>query len=105
MGIDGRKYLIQRAFSAERTLESQTYVLDEGGRRVAARDREVTQFVVKTTGIDLDTFSELLYVRQGEIREILRSGRKGEFKLDTLLSLTPLRGLGRTWLGRGGSGP
>ncbi len=43
--------------------------------------------MVKTTGIDLDTFSELLYVRQGEIREILRSGRKGEFKLDTLLRL------------------
>ncbi|WP_054852932.1 SMC family ATPase [Vulcanisaeta distributa] len=87
VGIDGRKYLVQRAFSTEKTLESQTYVLDDVGKRVAARDREVTQFVVKTTGIDLDTFSELLYVRQGEIREILRSGRKGEFRLDTLLKL------------------
>ncbi len=87
VGIDGRRYLVQRAFSTEKTLESQTYVLDEGGRRVAARDRETTQFVVRTTGIDLETFSELLYVRQGEIREILRSGRKGELRLDTLLRL------------------
>ncbi|ADY01659.1 SMC domain protein [Vulcanisaeta moutnovskia 768-28] len=87
LGIDGHKYLIQRAFSTEKTIESQTYILDEGGRRVAARDREATQFVVKTVGIDMETFSELLYVRQGEIREILRSGRRGEFKLDTLLRL------------------
>ncbi len=87
LGIDGHRYLVQRSFSTERTLESQTYVLDEGGKRVAARDKEVTQFIVKTTGIDLETFSELLYVRQGEIREILRGGRKGEFRLDTLLRL------------------
>ena len=87
VGIDGHRYVVQRAFSTEKSLESQTYVLDESGRRVAARDREVTQFVVRTTGIDLETFSELLYVRQGEIREILRSGRKGEFRLDTLLRL------------------
>ncbi|WP_054844201.1 hypothetical protein [Vulcanisaeta souniana] len=65
LGVDGRRYLIQRSFSVEKTLESQTYVIDEGGKRVAARDREVTQFIVKTTGIDLETFSELLYVRQG----------------------------------------
>nr|KJR71504.1 MAG: hypothetical protein TU36_07605 [Vulcanisaeta sp. AZ3] len=86
-GIDGHKYQIQRVFTPEKTIESQTYIIDENGKRVAVRDREVTQFVVKTTGIDLDTFSELLYVRQGEIREILRTGRKGEFKLDTLLRL------------------
>ncbi|MFP3296536.1 MAG: SMC family ATPase, partial [Vulcanisaeta sp.] len=87
VGVDGRRYLVQRVFNAEKTLESQTYVIDESGRRVAARDREVTQFVVKTTGISMETFSELLYVRQGEIRDILRTGRKGEFKLDTLLRL------------------
>jgi hypothetical protein len=87
VGIDGRRYLVQRVFNTEKTLESQTYVIDESGRRVAARDREVTQFVVKTTGISMETFSELLYVRQGEIRDILRTGRRGEFKLDTLLRL------------------
>ncbi|WP_069806928.1 AAA family ATPase [Vulcanisaeta thermophila] len=87
VGLDGRKYLIQRAFTTEKSIEFQTYVINEEGRRVAARDREVTQFVTNITGINMETFSELLYVRQGEIRDILRSGKKGEFRFDTLLRL------------------
>ncbi len=87
IGIDGRRYLVQRAFTADKTIETQTYVIDEKGRRLAVRDREVTQFVIKTTGIDADTFGELLYIRQGEIREILKTGRRGERKLDEILRL------------------
>ncbi|MCG2887093.1 MAG: SMC family ATPase [Vulcanisaeta sp.] len=87
VGIDGRRYLVQRVFNTEKTLETQTYVIDESGRRVAVRDREVTQFVIKTTGVSMEVFSELLYVRQGEIRDILRVGKRGEFRLDELLRL------------------
>ena len=80
-GIDGKKYLIQRVITPERTVESSTYIVDESGRRIATRDKEVTQMFEKITGIPINVFTELLYIRQGEIRDILELSKRREEKV------------------------
>ena len=87
VGIDGKKYLVQRVISPEKTIELNTYVLTEDGRRIATRDKEVTRTIEKLTGISLNIFYELLYIRQGEIRTILDINRRSETRLDKLLKL------------------
>jgi len=101
LGNDGGRYLIQRSFSRDKTLEGRTYVVDQGGRRRAARDREVTEFVLKITGIPMEVFSELLYIRQGEIRDILRTGARVEARLDRLLRLEAMQRVRQEILWRG----
>ncbi|MGC9136736.1 AAA family ATPase, partial [Caldivirga sp.] len=86
VNIEGRRYVIQRAFTKEKVIESQTYVMNENGSRVAGRDKEVTRWVTENLGVDVDLFN-LLYVRQGELRDILEVNRREEFKLDRLLKI------------------
>ncbi len=87
VGIDGKKYLVQRVISPEKTIELNTYILTEDGKRIATRDKEVTRTVEKLTGLSLNIFYELLYIRQGEIRTILDVNRRSEARLDKLLKL------------------
>ncbi len=92
-GIDGKIYTIQRAITPEKSLEANTYVLDESGKRVASRDKEVTQFIERVLNIPLSVFAELLYVRQGELRDILEGSRKTETRLDKVLRIETLEKL------------
>lgn len=86
VNIEGHRYIIQRAFTREKVIESQTYVMSENNSRVAGRDKEVTRWVTENLGIDVELFS-LLYVRQGELRDILEVNRREEFKFDKLLKI------------------
>ncbi|NPA69669.1 MAG: AAA family ATPase, partial [Crenarchaeota archaeon] len=97
-GIDGKMYTIQRVFTPEKTVEANTYVLDESGRRVASRDKEVTSFVEKILNVSVSVFSELLYVRQGELRSILDSSKRTETKLDKVLKIESLEKLRSDYL-------
>ncbi len=97
-GVDGKVYTVQRVFTPEKTIEANTYVLDESGKRVASRDREVTGFVEKILNVSVSVFSELLYVRQGELRSILESGRRTETKLDKVLKIETLEKLRSDYL-------
>ncbi len=92
-GIDGRIYIIQRVITPEKTIEGSTYVMTEDGKRVAAKDKEVTQFVEKVLNIPLSVFMELLYVRQGELRDILEVSKRTEVKLDRVLKIEALEKL------------
>ena len=87
--VDGSIYVIQRAFNRDKMIESLTYVVDESGRRLAARDRDVTRWVMDKLNIDPATF-ELLYIRQGELRTILEVNKREELRLDKVLKLEAL---------------
>jgi ATPase involved in DNA repair len=86
ININGRRYTVQRAFTREKVIETQTYVMSEDGVRVAERDREVTRWVTENLGVDVELFN-LLYARQGELRDVLEVNRREEFKLDKLLKI------------------
>ena len=86
ININGRRYTVQRAFTREKVIETQTYVMNEDGVRVAERDREVTRWVTENLGVDVELFN-LLYARQGELRDVLEVNRREEFKLDKLLKI------------------
>ncbi len=97
-GIDGKIYIIQRAITPEKTIEGSTYVATEDGKRLATRDREVTQYVEKILGVPLSVFCELLYIRQGELRDILETSRRTETKLDRVLKIETLDKLRNDYL-------
>ncbi len=97
-GVDGKTYIVQRVFTPEKTVEANTYVLDESGKRVASRDKEVTSFVEKILNVSVSVFSELLYVRQGELRSILDSSKRTETKLDKVLKIESLEKLRSDYL-------
>ncbi|GEM_PF-408847 len=97
-GVDGKVYIIQRAITPEKTIEGSTYVATEDGKRLATRDKEVTQYVEKILGIPLSVFCELLYIRQGELRDILETSRRTETKLDRVLKIETLDKLRNDYL-------
>ncbi len=97
-GVDGKIYIIQRAITPEKTIEGSTYVATEDGKRIATRDREVTQAVEKILGVPLSVFCELLYIRQGELRDILEASKRTEVKLDRVLKIETLDKLRNDYL-------
>lgn len=97
-GVDGKIYIIQRAITPEKTIEGGTYVATEDGKRIATRDREVTQAVEKILGVPLSVFCELLYIRQGELRDILEASKRTEVKLDRVLKIETLDKLRNDYL-------
>ena len=59
LGNNGKAYLIQRVITPEKSVEASTYVVDESGKRVASRDKEVTAFIEKITGLPFSYVSSL----------------------------------------------
>lgn len=94
-GEDG-KYVVQRVISQNKTDTHQTYVNltdGKGSRTVAARDKDVTALIERVLGVDADLFARLLYIRQGEIRDILEANKAGKNRLDAVIKIDALNKL------------
>lgn len=87
---EDNQYTVQRVIAGDKLDAHQTYIIDEEGRKVAARDKEVTAFIEKALGIDADLFTRLLYIRQGEIRAILDNDKSGRNRLDSVIKIDAL---------------
>ncbi len=85
---NGEVYVVQRCIVGGRSQRDSTYLMDSKGRRLAIGDEEVTEAIEKITGISCRAFRELLYVRQGELKDILKERRRE--KLDELLRIKDL---------------
>ncbi|RLE55621.1 MAG: hypothetical protein DRJ40_07815 [Thermoprotei archaeon] len=84
----GEVYVVQRCIVGGRSQRDSTYLMDSRGRRLAIGDEEVTEAIERITGISCRAFRELLYVRQGELKDILKERRRE--KLDELLRIKDL---------------
>ncbi len=85
IGRDGREYIVRRTIKGGRSVVDRTRIV-QGGRTLARGDKNVTAVVIEALGITPRAFRDLLYVRQGELKDILYDSRRKQ-KLDELLRL------------------
>mgnify|MGYP001772673011 CR=1 FL=1 len=72
--VGGKKYLVRRERSDKGEVSAELYEISDGGRRTVQRDQtKVSLQIESIIGLSRDVFQQSVYVRQGEIQELLES--------------------------------
>jgi len=94
--VGGKLCEVRRTFTRSGCVREGTYLVCDG-RLVARGDVDVTKALTSLMGIDVNLFHELVYVRQGELRDIYVSGRES-VRIDRLLRIDLLEKLAQSVL-------
>jgi len=72
--IDGRSYIVTRERGRDGGVSAELHEITEGGKKLIQRDQsKVSSQIEAILGFSRDVFLQGIYVRQGEIQELLES--------------------------------